>query len=190
MLLSFWPLRPRFLHSGAGPSDDGHSGKHTFYIKGIKWTTPLPITPLSPFSSPPDQSTSMFMQSLIQEWSGRVFWYAACCHYGNGPFQWQTWQRNELLHNMHSTTSCMKWLGAGCGVMKFTVDVPGACHLLFCRKSVQHHVSLIRSSDVPGCQKKKVSRCAVNSQASTVSLRLVMPYWHRQVACWRYFAGT
>ena len=49
----------------------------------------LCITPWSLFSGPPDQSTWMFTQSLIQEWSGRVFWYAAYAwrHYANGLFR-------------------------------------------------------------------------------------------------------
>ena len=45
---------------------------------------PLRITPQSLFSGPPDQSHWMFAESLIQEWSGRVFWYAAWRHYANG----------------------------------------------------------------------------------------------------------
>ena len=46
----------------------------------------LRITPqsLSLFSSLPDKPTGMFTLSLIQEWSGRVFWYAAWRHYANG----------------------------------------------------------------------------------------------------------
>ena len=45
------------------------------------WINQLRITPQSLFSGPPDQSTSMFTSSLVQEWSGRVFWYAVWCHY-------------------------------------------------------------------------------------------------------------
>ena len=40
---------------------------------------PLHITPWSLFCGPPDQNTWMFTKSLIQEWLGRVFWYAAWC---------------------------------------------------------------------------------------------------------------
>ena len=44
-------------------------------------TEPTRITPQSLFSDPPYQSTWMFTKSLIQEWSGKVFWCAAWRHY-------------------------------------------------------------------------------------------------------------
>ena len=44
----------------------------------------LRITPQSLFSGPPDQFTWMFLYSSIQEWSGRVFWYAVWRHYASG----------------------------------------------------------------------------------------------------------
>ena len=51
---------------------------------GVPGMDLLRITPQSLFIGPPDQSTWMFTWSLIQEWPGRVFWYAAWRHYANG----------------------------------------------------------------------------------------------------------
>ena len=48
---------------------------------------PLRITPRSCFRSPPVQSTWMFTWSLIQEWSGRVFWDTTCRHCANGQHE-------------------------------------------------------------------------------------------------------
>ena len=56
-------------------------GLWTFQLRSMD---PLRITPQCLFIGPPDQSTKMFTQSLIQEWSGRVFWYAPWRHYAKG----------------------------------------------------------------------------------------------------------
>ena len=45
---------------------------------------PIAYYTFSLFSSPPGQSTWMFTESLIKEWSGRVFWYAIWRHYTIG----------------------------------------------------------------------------------------------------------
>ena len=57
--------------------------KTEMMISEQKYIDQLRITPQSLFSGPPDQSTWMFLYSSIQEWLGRVFWYAVL-HYTSG----------------------------------------------------------------------------------------------------------
>ena len=71
---------------------------------------PLRITPQNLFSSPPNQSTWMFTQSLIQEWSGRVFWYAAWRRYANGLLK-LFW---FATHRICISTEWLGWVAISC----------------------------------------------------------------------------
>ena len=58
-------------------------GEH-MYMWPVEDVGPLRIAPQSLFNGPRDQSTWMFPYNLIQEWSGRAFWYAVWRHYAKG----------------------------------------------------------------------------------------------------------
>ena len=82
---------------------------------------PLRITPQSLSSGPPDQSTWMFLYSLIQEWSGRVFWYAAWRHYASGLFE-------ELTAGQHSSLVIDIWGGGEFKSAATTCGLPDPKH--------------------------------------------------------------
>ena len=71
-------------------SDSGHDDEGIDHLR---------LTPFSLFSGPPDQSTCMFTYSLIQEWSGRVFWYVVGRHYANGRLR-RTQKQIKMLNNL------------------------------------------------------------------------------------------
>ena len=84
----------------------------------------------------------MFSQSLIQEWAGRVFWYAVWRHYANGLF---------LVVKL-SATCAWVWVQSSCTYLTLSMLVIAFSVLVFTKllgtPHIPHHTILSSSTNL------------------------------------------